>query len=59
MKVDFDEEKLRYNVTIKQDELKSAFESEDNFQMLLHEITRKCYGDFIANLCFPINEVKE
>ena len=59
MNVEFNEDHFQHIVTINQMELKSAFESEDHFQMLLHEITRKCYGDFIANLCFPINEVKE
>lgn len=59
MNVDFNPERWTFEVTINQMEVKNAFESEDNLQMLLHEITRKCYGDFIANLCFPINEVKE
>ena len=59
MIIEFDEAKMRPIVTLNQSEIKSTFESEENFQMLLHEITRKCYGDFIANLCFPIKEVKE
>lgn len=59
MKIEFDEERCKPIVTLNQTELKTAFESEYNLQLLMHEITRKCYGDFIANICFPLNEVKE
>lgn len=59
MNIDFDAVRLKPIVTLEETEIKSAFESEENLRMLLHEITRKCYGDFIANICFPLNEVKE
>ena len=59
MTIEFIEEKLKPIVTLNKKDIETAFKSEYDFQLLLHEITRKCYGDFIANICFPINEVKE
>lgn len=54
MKIEFDEHKFNPIVTLSENEIKSAFESEEQFQLLLHEITRKCYGEFVANICFPL-----
>ena len=54
MQIEFDKSKLKPVVTLNESELKAAFESEKQFQELLHEITRKCYGEYIANICFPL-----
>lgn len=59
MKIEFDEEKWKPIVTLNQTDITTAFESEYNLQMLLHNITKECYGDYLADILFPINEVKE
>ena len=59
MKIDFDTHKFKPMVTLTESELKTAFTSETEFIKLLHEITRKCYGEYIANLCFPLERSNE
>lgn len=54
MQIEFDKDKIKPVVTLTESELKSAFESEKQFWELLHEITRECYGEYIANICFPL-----
>ena len=47
-----------YTVKLNKEELFNAFGSYDDFQMFLHEICRRCYGEALANELFPVGGVK-
>ncbi len=53
-----EEYKDGYKITLDKNELYSAFGSFDDFQMFLHEICRRCYGESLANELFPVGGVK-
>lgn len=56
MKVELDKDV--YTVKLNKDELINAFGSYDDFQMFLHTICSKCYGEDLANKVFPIGGIK-
>lgn len=59
MTITFDRRNYQYGVTLTEEELKLAFTSENEFQLLLHNICKSTYGEELANKLFPVTGVAD
>ena len=55
MITEYNDKRNEWNVTLSISDLQSAFQSEQDLQILLHSIVEQTYGSFVADNCFPLD----
>jgi hypothetical protein len=59
MKSVFDDKSNSYNVTISKSELEKAFTGKHEMQIFMHEIVANTYGEWTAEVIFPLMQNKK